>query len=164
MHSTSVETTVSSVWSPNGSRCARASITCALRSLRRTAFSKPLAHRRVRLCEHEAVEDRQVVEEIQAGAAADLQGLSARLGEEGVAVAAHAGALADPQERLIRSGEHACPGARVDDGTRCKVSVVMPATVRPGPGRASRNGHWRRMARSGDRRIRRGSEPLAQPP
>ena len=52
-------------------------------------------------------------------------------------------------------------------GRSCKVSVVMQrrygAGARP---RIARNGHWRGMARSGDRRIRRrlraaGSAALA---
>ena len=101
MHRTSVETTVSigrvGEWQLLGGGVdhPRLALAAAHRLL------EALAHRRVGLCEHEAVEVVRVVGEIQAGAAADLQRPSARLGQEVVAVAAHAGALADPQGRVI---------------------------------------------------------------
>ena len=136
-----------------------ASITCALRSLRRTAFSSRLRMDGSGSASTRPSRSSGVVEEIQAGAAP-----ISKVRPRAWVRRSWRWRRMPARSPIHKNGSYAAANTRAHaresaTGRSCNASVVMPATVglrhRP---RIARNGHWRRMARSGDRRTRRGAE------
>ena len=116
-------------------------------------------HRAVRFGEDELVDVVGVVRQVEAGAAPDLHGASARPTEKLPAQCTDAGPLADP----ARTGRRRAAKARAQavglcSGVDCSMAVCTRAMMRDArPRRIASVGHSIRMARSGDGRQSRPS-------
>ena len=98
------------------------------------AAAQPLARggsasRRSGSTQDQLVEVVGVVRQVQAGAAADLDGAARALAEQLLAVRAQSGPLAGPQEGVVDEPRRRAPRrAEPADGSTCVMSVSMTAT------------------------------------